>query len=104
MKIVDQIKLDQKYQSLKFKMTPFSTFVGNGEETLIMTFMRPEKIITSGTNPASLSNIRTSITIEERSDSVPRDTETASITLGYVMGFGTFASFIVTTMLKVFFG
>ena len=103
-KLIDNIQIGVSYQSLKFKMIPYSTYIGLNKEVLELTFINQNKIISTLASGKKISNKATSIPIYDQSDAIPVTADVISQSFGYIVGFGTVASFITTIGLKIFFG
>lgn len=103
MDLQDEIVLGEEYQSIKFKMTPRSTYIGLDEEELTLRFDVP-KIVTPGRSYITIANQETSITIYDTSDAVPEDVDSISKSLGYVVGLGSLASLLLSFLLNIIFG
>lgn len=104
MKLVDDLVPNSPYLSVKFKMTPYSTYIGLDEEKLVLTFLKPNKIVVPDRTNITIANKNTSITIYDTSDAIPKDVDAVSVSLGYIMGFGTLSTFLISFLLKIFFG
>lgn len=102
--LIDTIQLGVSYQSIKFKMIPYSTYIGLNNEKLLLKFVNQTKIISTNSPPKAISNSETSVLIYDQSDAIPYSADVISKSFGYVVGFGTAATFITTVGLKIFFG
>lgn len=70
MKLLDNLKVSVPYQTLKFQMTPYSTYIGLNEEILELTFLQQDKIVSASSPTLSLANRDTTIKIYDRTDAV----------------------------------
>lgn len=70
MKLLDSLKASVPYQTLKFQMTPYSTYIGLNEELLELTFLQQDKIVSASSPTLSLANKDTSIKIYDKTDAV----------------------------------
>ena len=102
--LIEDIQLGETYQSVLFKLIPYSTYIGIDEEKLILTFLIPEKLVTPYQQNITIANNETSITIYDSSDAVSKDVDITTTTLAYVIGFGTLVSICLSYTLKIMFG
>jgi hypothetical protein len=103
MNLLEDIELDQEYQSVKFRMSPKSTYIGLDEETLVLNIQN-DKMVTPDRPEITVANHETSITIYDSSDAIPDDVDSITTTLGWVVGFGSLASLFLSMALKVLLG
>ena len=102
--MIEDIQLGETYQSVLFKLIPYSTYIGIDQEKLILTFLIPEKLVTPYQQNITIANNETSITIYDSSDAVSKDVDITTTTLAYVIGFGTLVSICLSYTLKIMFG
>ena len=102
--LIEDIQLGENYQSVLFKLIPYSTYIGIDQEKLILTFLIPEKLVTPYQQNITIANNETSITIYDSSDAVSKDVDITTTTLAYVIGFGTLVSICLSYTLKIMFG
>ena len=102
--LIEDIQLGETYQSVLFKLIPYSTYIGIDQEKLILTFLIPEKLVTPYQQNITIANNETSITIYDSSDAVSKDVDITTTTLAYVIGFGTLVSICLSYTLKIMFG
>ena len=78
-------------------MTPHSSYIELDDEKLILTFLMPEKIVIPYRQNITTANNETSFTIYDSSDAVPKDVDTITVTLAYIIGLGTLGSSTLAT-------
>jgi large-conductance mechanosensitive channel len=104
MKLINEIKIGVDYQTLRFKFTPRSTYIGMNQEDLILEFLDRSKIVSASDNSLIISNSRSTYEIYDRSDAIPENTNIISRSWGFVIGFGTISTFLASFIMKMIFG
>lgn len=104
MKLLNEIKMGDSYKTLKFKFTPQSTYIGLDEEKLVLDFIDKSKIVSASDNSLTISNSESSYEIYDRSDAIPENTSIIARGWGFVIGLGTFSTFLTSFIMKMIFG